>query len=315
MADLNKLWEAQQNNKINLATTRIDNDSLIRNYVGTNLLLDKIFYLMSVDENVKVPDIAQFRFRGLQVFVLQHEGLTNIYIDLIDSDLRDIFTKFIEDVVKAVESCVSENQAVQETVRVILKWKKLFDKIAFGGLSAEAQKGLIGELLFFDLLLDRGYEPAEILKSWTADEYKDKDFIIGSDGYEIKFTASKKPLLRISSERQLDTQTLNSLTLVLYIADEVIEDGISLNIMVNRINSKLRNDVLANETFNNCLGGLGYLVEDAEHYNRMYKIKKSNFYRISKQFPKIIPVELMPGIKEVAYCIELSAAEPFLYAF
>lgn len=315
MKDLNELWKSQRTRTENIVMSRIDENSTVLNYVGTNLLLDKIFYMMSVDGAVSIPELNQFHFRGLQVFTLPYEGRTNIYIDLIDTELDTIFVKFIEDVVNAVSDVSTEHEAVQETFRIIMKWKKLFDKITFGGLGTEAQKGLIGELLFFENLLDKGYEPSDIIKSWTADEYKDKDFIVGSDGYEIKFTAAKKPVIRITSERQLEVETLNSLSLVLYIAEEVMEDGISLNSTVSKISSRLKVDVLAFDAFTQCLAGIGYSVEDASHYERMYKIKKSNFYSVKEGFPRITGSSLTPGVKDVAYCIELSAAEPFLYEF
>ncbi len=315
MVDLNELWKLQKKRTENIALSRIDENSQIQNFVGTNLLLDKIFYMMSVDASVRMPEMNQFHFRGLQVFVLEQDGRNNLYIDLIDTELESIFVKFIEDVVQSVSVCTSEYQALQETFRVILKWKKLFDKISFGGLGVEAQKGLIGELLFFENLLEKGYEPSEIISSWTADEFKDKDFVLGSDGYEIKFSSAKKPVIRISSERQLDSQNLNSLSLVLYIAEEVMEGGISLNSLVSRISNRLKGDVLVFDSFMNSLSGIGYAVEDAEHYSRMYKIKKSNFYRVEENFPKIVSAGISPGIFDVAYCIELSAAEPYLFEF
>lgn len=165
MVDLNELWKLQKKRTENIALSRIDENSQIQNFVGTNLLLDKIFYMMSVDASVRMPEMNQFHFRGLQVFVLEQDGRNNLYIDLIDTELESIFVKFIEDVVQSVSVCTSEYQALQETFRVILKWKKLFDKINFGGLGVEAQKGLIGELLFFETLLDKGYEPSEIISS------------------------------------------------------------------------------------------------------------------------------------------------------
>ena len=129
MADLNELWKNQRSRTENIVMSQIDENSIILNYVGTNLLLDKIFYMMSVDGSVSIPEMNQFHFRGLQVFTLPHEGRINIYIDLIDMELDTIFVKFIEDVVNAVSDVSTEHEAVQETFRVIMKWKKLFDKI------------------------------------------------------------------------------------------------------------------------------------------------------------------------------------------
>lgn len=315
MNDLNNIWQSQKNESNNIVENRINETGRIKSYVGTNLILDKIFYRMSVDSSVTIPDLNQFHFRGLQVFSVIRENENDIYIDLVDDELRSIFIKFIEDVALAVEESESEKDAVQQTVQIILRWKKLFDKISFGGLSLEQQKGLIGELLFFDKLLVKGHTPSVIIASWTADAFKDKDFVLGNSGYEIKFTTAKNPVLRITSERQLDGQTLSDLTVALFIAEEVMEGGFSLNSLVSSLSSKLKSDVLALDAFTKCLLSIGYLVEDAEHYGRMYKLKKSNYYRVSEDFPCIVSEDLKTGLKDVSYCIELSAAEPFLYEF
>ena len=76
---------------------------------------------------------------------------------------------------------------------------------------------------------------------YGSEGFEDKDFIFGTTGIEIKFTSSKTPKLRISSERQLDTQNLDELFLVLYTAEEVKENGFSLNSMIEQTRHKLSN--------------------------------------------------------------------------
>ena len=70
-------------------------------------------------------------------------------------------------------------------------WKKLFDKINFNGLSIEQQKGLIGESLFINHLLDHQKSSSTILNGWTGPDFEDKDFVFGATGIEIKLTSSK----------------------------------------------------------------------------------------------------------------------------
>ena len=62
----------------------------------------------------------------------------NIY--LLDNDLKDIFSLFIKIFLEDIAESVTENEAVNKTLNVISKWKKLFDKINFNGLSIEQQK-------------------------------------------------------------------------------------------------------------------------------------------------------------------------------
>ena len=118
---------------------------------------------------------------------------------------------FIENIIDEITDCATENEALTRTSNVIQNWKKLFDKINFQGLTIERQKGLIGELLLFNSLLDEDYSIDKLLESWTGPDYDDKDFLFGSIGIEVKLTSSKVPKVKISSERQLDSQNLTKL--------------------------------------------------------------------------------------------------------
>jgi hypothetical protein len=190
----------------------------------------------------------------------------------------------------------------------------LFDKISFGGLSPEKQKGLIGELLFLNYLLSNGLTPEVVLEAWTGADYEDRDFTFGSTGIEIKFTSSKNAKVKISSERQLELQSLENLYLILYTSDEVKENGVSLNSIIEQTRSTIPIDA-DRLNFNAKLVLLGYLEEDKDHYGQLYSIKKSFCYQVESNFPRIIESQLVQGLFDVSYSIELSALENFIREF
>ena len=114
---------------------------------------------------------------------------------------------------------LSEGKKRNKQKNDVAHWKKLFDKINFQGLSIERQKGLIGELLLFNAILDEEYSIDALLESWTGPDFNDKDFRFGSFGIEVKLTSSKVPKVKISSERQLDSENLTKLYLLIYIVE------------------------------------------------------------------------------------------------
>ena len=195
---------------------------------------------------------------------------------------------------------------------MILKWKKLFDKINFQGLSIERQKGLIGELLLFNSILDEGYSIDALLESWTGPDFNDKDFRFGSFGIEVKLTSSKVPKVKISSERQLDSENLTKLYLLLYVVEEVKDKGFSLNSIIEQIRTKINNNQNSLKFFNERLLLVGYFDEDFENYNRQYAFRNRNFYLVNSNFPRLVASDLPVGLFDTKYNIELSAIEKFL---
>jgi hypothetical protein len=312
MVNIKTIWDSHKPTGDIIIKTKIDDIPHLNCYAATNHITGQHLFILSVSKNVKIPELKNYRFRGVEIFPIELENAFELNIYLLDTDLKDIFSFFIQNVLEEIFECVIENEALTKTLNIIAKWKKLFDKINFNGLNTEQQKGLIGELLFFNYLLDNQKSPLNILNAWTGADFEDKDFTFGAMGVEIKFTSAKTPKITISSERQLDTQNLNELFLFLYTAEEVKENGFSLNSLVEQI----RHKISANETdlklFNENLMLLGYFEEDKAHYNKMYSLKKTFAFAVVSDFPRIIKSQIPLSIYNVSYSIELSAIEQFI---
>jgi hypothetical protein len=311
MVNIKSIWEAQKPNDDIIAKTRIEDIPHLICYAATNHITGHNLYIMSVSKNTEIPELKNYRFKGVEIFHIETENFRELNIYLLDSDLKDIFSLFIQNILEDITESVTENEALVVTLNIISKWKKLFDKINFNGLTIEQQKGLIGELLFFNYLLKNNKCASIILNAWTGADFEDKDFTFGSAGVEIKLTSSKHPKINITSERQLDGENLNTLFLILYTTEEVKQNGFSLNSLVEQT----RKNIPTNEErifFDERLVLLGYHEDDREHYCKMYSLKKTFSFRITAEFPRIVRSQLPFGIYNVAYSIELSAVESFI---
>ena len=311
MVNIKSIWETQKPTGDIIIKTRIEDIPHLNCYAGTNHITGQHLYIMSVSKNVEIPELKKYRFKGVEIFPIETDHFFELNIYLLDNDLKDIFSLFIQNILEDITESVPENEAIAKTLNVISKWKKLFDKINFNGLSIELQKGLIGELLFINHLLDHRKSPTAILNAWTGPDKEDKDFVFGATGVEIKLTSSKYPKLKITNEGQLDTQNLNELFLILYTVENVKENGSTLNSLIYQTQQKLSTNIDELKFFNEKLMLVGYLEEDKKHYNEMYSLKKTYSYSVSEEFPKIIKDNLPVGIYNTSYFIELSAVENF----
>lgn len=312
MVSIKSIWESHVPSDEIIIKTQLEILKSFKCFAATNHLTGNHSFIFETSKNTIFPEFKNFKFKGVFIEVFEFEETKELHIYLLDNQLKDIFSLLIENIVEEISKCVTENEALVETSNVVLKWKKLFDKINFNGLSIEGQKGLIGELLFFNSLLEEEYSIDALLESWTGPDFNDKDFRFGSIGIEIKLTSSKVPKVNISSERQLESENLTKLYLVLYVVEEVKDNGFSLNSLVSQIRTKINNYQKALKFFNERLLLIGYFDDDFDNYTRQYAFRKRNFYSVINDFPKLVTSDLPNGVFETKYNIELSAIESFL---
>lgn len=312
MVRIKSIWESHVPTDEIIIKTRLEYVKPFICFAATNHLTGNHLYIFETSKNAKFPEFKNFKFKGLFIEIFEFEESKELHIYLLDNQLKDIFSLFIENIVEEVSKSVTENEALVETSNVVLKWKKLFDRMNFQGLTLENQKGLIGELFLFNSFLDENYPIDNLLESWTGPDYEDKDFLFGSKGIEVKFTSSKTPKIRITSERQLDSQNLSHLYLILYVAEQVKDKGFSLNSIVEQIRNKISSNHNALKFFNERLIVAGYSDGDYDNYNSQYALKMNYKYSVDNDFPKIVSSDLASGIYNASYYIELSAIEKFI---
>ncbi len=315
MINIKAIWENHKPTGDIIIKTRVDVIPHLNCFAATNHITGQHLYIMSVAKNISIPELKNYRFKGVEIYTLQNETENKIefYIYLLDNDLKDIFSLFIQNILEEIVQCITENEALTKTLNVISKWKKLFDKINFNGLSLEQQKGLIGELLFLNYLLNNEKTLTNAVTAWTGSEqdFEAKDFTIGTVGIEVKFTASKQPRIKVSNERQLDAENLSKLFLILYSTEAVKDNGISLNSIVEQTRQKISTEEECS-IFNAKLQLNGYFDDDKENYGRMYSLKRIFAFNVTSDFPKIIKGQLPLGIYDTSYSIEISAVEHFI---
>jgi hypothetical protein len=315
MINLKSIWENHKPTGDIIIKTRIDEIPHLNCFAATNHITGQHLYIMAVAKNVTIPELKNYRFKGVEIYSLPNEAesKTELYIYLLDNELKDIFSLFIQNILEDIEKSVTEIEAIKTTLNVVSKWKKLFDKINFNGLSIEQQKGLIGELLFLNTLLNDEKTSPNAVNTWTGAEqdFQAKDFTLGSVGVEVKFTSSKQPRIKVSNERQLDAENLSELFLILYSTEAVKDNGISLNSIVEQTRQKI-STADERSIFNAKLQLNGYFDDDKEHYGRMYSLKRTFLFIVKSDFPKIIKGQLPLGIYDTSYSIEISAVENFI---
>jgi hypothetical protein len=312
---INSIWDNHKPTGEIIIKTKIAEITALNCYLASNHITGQHLFIITVKQNLAIPELKNYRFKGVEIFILENEdkNIVELYIYLIDNELKNIFSLFIQNILEQIKNSHTEGEALKTTLNVISNWKRIFDKINFNGLSIKQQKGLIGELLFLHSLLINEKPIANILNSWTSTEedFKAKDFTLTTVGVEVKFTASKQPRIHISNETQLDAQNLSNLFLILYSSEAVKDNGISLNSLVEQIRQTISTEE-ERRLFNAKLQMNGYFDDDKEHYGSMYSLKRTFIFKVTYDFPRIVQSQLPLGIYDTCYSIEISALEKYM---
>ncbi|MFN9998700.1 MAG: PD-(D/E)XK motif protein, partial [bacterium] len=141
MINIKSIWDNHKPTGDIIIKSRIDEIPHLNCFAATNHITKQHLYIMAVANNVTIPELKNYRFKGVEIYTLLSdiENTIELYIYLLDNDLEDIFSLFIQNILEEIEKSVTESEAIKTTLNVVSKWKKLFDKINIDGLSLEHQ--------------------------------------------------------------------------------------------------------------------------------------------------------------------------------
>ena len=101
----------------------------------------------------------------------------------------------------------------------------------------------------------------------------------------------------------------------MHISLDIRVDGETLPEIIESLRAILGKDSFSRELFEKRLFQIGYLDIHALKYSETsYKHRNSSYFKIEKDFPRIVPADLKQGIVQVRYSIEISACRPYVIA-
>ncbi|MFA0962781.1 PD-(D/E)XK motif protein [Roseivirga sp. BDSF3-8] len=230
-----------------------------------------------------------------------------LIIQLEDEEHADVFSVLCADLFQEVRDINTNEKLVQVLIHRISKWSILFQKINAGGLSAEKQRGLYGELYFLNKFLSYNSDSNQVLSSWKGMEGAVQDFDNSGWAVEVKTTITKKhQKINISNERQLDTSIVSEIYLYHLSLEARDNFGESLNDMVDRTFAILDDGIFNENLLRMKLYQAGYFEKDKFLYDvKGYTVREQNIFSVKDEFPRIEEKDLPNGVGDVKYSIML----------
>ena len=233
---------------------------------------------------------------------------------LTDAEHRDIFYRFCTDLVDAVGTARSEQEAVDVCIMRTWRWHRLLKRGRHARLTEEEQKGVIGELTVLMEVVMPTIGITQGIAAWAGPLGASRDFEIGTAGIESKACAPLASKVRIASEDQLGSDEAHALFLhVTEVAAAV--DSSSGALTLTQVVERTRESIDSQDTsalgeFEERLTAIGY--DDSDDYtDQLWLIGDAAIFAVVEGFPRIIPPMVPSGVSDVRYQINLAECEQF----
>lgn len=256
------------------------------------------------------------KMRGIEVSTSDPDdgGQRMLSLKLVEAQHRDIFVKLCRDIVNASSSAETEQEAVETFLARTWRWHHLLRGGGDHRLSAEEQKGLIGELLVLHKVLMPEIGVRDAVKAWRGPTGAPKDFEAGRICVEVKARrGAARPFVAISSEDQLDPDGTDALYLhvvELDVAPDNIDAAFTITDVARRVREAVDLDQTAVELFEQLLVASGFLWDD-DYTDFRWIAGPYRLFRVRDGFPSITRAKAASGVSRVRYEVSLTECDPF----
>lgn len=220
----------------------------------------------------------------------------------------DLFTMMATDVIEALDDCrtAAEEQVLHYFLARIRAWQDFMRRGTDKVLSAEAEIGLFGELLFLRSIITAGMHSGVAIQSWRGPIHGTQDYSLGTGAVEVKTTIATSGFpATIGSLDQLDDSLQQPLFLAaVRLQAQSASAGTSLPQMVGEIRTLLAEDPPAEKEFNIKLLHAGYLDAASDQYQRTFAHVMTRILLVTDQFPRLTRANLPLEIIEARYEID-----------
>lgn len=262
----------------------------------------------TVDPAPRLPTL-----RGLKARIVpQGQGRSRLSLCLVDPSLQDIFSRLCRDLVDASRVADNEHAAAQVAIRRTWRWHHLLRGGGPGLLSAEEQKGLIGEIHVLRRLIEV-VGCAAAVTSWRGPLGAPKDFEVGPHAIEAKARrGAATPHVRISSEDQLDGNGVDVLLLhVIDLSTAVEGEGATLSDSARELFDLVRAlDEGLLEPLEDRFAAAGFHWSD-DYSEFPWSEGQHRLYRVVDAFPCLQASSVPTGVSHVTYAIDLNVIDEY----
>lgn len=234
-----------------------------------------------------------------------HEPSGYVALDIVTQELASAL---------AAGASISRSRLVHN---VLAKWQRFWSGQPRNLLSKEALLGLYGELWFLSRWLIPSIGAQQSVEMWRGPMGSRHDFETVGLAIEVKTTSRVDGSHQIHGIEQLQEPVNSALLLFSLLVREESGGENTLPQLVHELHKTLNGHPLALAQYEAALLSAGYEeAHESEYLKIRLRIRGQALYRVSGEFPRLIPSFLSKGvpagINNVNYELRLDAAGPWM---
>ncbi len=236
---------------------------------------------------------------------LRQDGRYAISFTLLSGEQEDVFVTMCGDMIRYSSSEKSGKQALVRLLRRYNAWLRLLRQKSSPLLSAGAQKGLIGELLYLKEQLEKDLLPESVVAGWVGPDGADQDFVYPDGWHEIKTIGISSSEVVISSVEQLSCQQPGEL--IIMRVDKCAPaqiNAFTLYGLVHQILNLLTSKGEGQDEFLLKLSSIGY-IDIIEYNQQSFIFSSKQIYKVDGLFPRIMRKDIPKEIVNLSYVISV----------
>ena len=235
----------------------------------------------------------------------RRDGRYALSFTLLAQEQEDVFITMCGDMIRFSSAETDQAQALVQVMKRYAAWLKLLQNRNSALLGINAQKGLIGELLYLKERIDGGLAPMDALAGWVGPEGADQDFVYDDGWHEVKTIGASSSEITISSVEQLDNAQPGEL--IVMRADKcapAYPGAFTLHSLVRVVINAVSMVPAAVECFMLKLGSAGY-IDVPEYDEQRFVFLSKQIYCVDHAFPRLTRNSLAPEIVNLHYVLNL----------
>jgi hypothetical protein len=287
---------------------RIDGECLPNLHIGLSEKGNRCL-ILELPPNSKIEFVGEKK-ENLETFFNKKEN--HIVLELTDRFYNSFFVDLVVSLYYRIKDISDSNVSARSFISLIKYWSDFLRAKKGALLSAEAVKGMYGELIYLEFLLEKLDLPInEILNSWKGPYGDNHDFHFYEKNVEIKTKTISSNEVHISSEYQLESVKGKKLELVAISVEDVTINGDNLSSVLNRIRKHVIHNNGDISIISAALIKKNIQFSTVDIYDLyMFRLKTFEVFNCDDlNFPKLTSTNIGGNLRKVSYRLILKDLE------
>lgn len=238
---------------------------------------------------------------------LRQDGRWWLRLSLTQPALRPVFAGLCRDLVASTRHGVDSAAAAAAVLARLERWRSLLEGER-DALSETALRGLIGELVVLERVMNEVLPPLAAVEAWLGPLGSPQDFVLPSGRrIEVKAVTPEAGSVRINGLAQLDAGSGELILAVVRLARAGSEaaESVTAPRLVRRLRDRLAAEPLALNEFDSRLAAAGW--RDHESHDRtVVRVAVVEEHLVGPGFPRLVRGTVPAGVLDADYEIVLA---------